>query len=98
MTHLTNAAFDPTAERRSGEDRRIAGLANDRATTATLDPIAAWNLVLPTHLGRVHATDPWTQAVHRSLVHERDGDHDDAARAWDESAVWQLMGHDPTGN
>lgn len=96
MTHLT----DHLTDRRSGTDRRNADehaspLGTSSATA--IDPIAAWNLAVSPALLQVRCVDPWAQVIQRSIADEHEGNHDDAARAWDEAVVWQVTGDDPTG-
>ena len=89
---------DQSADRRSGVDRRRSDDPSDRSSgTDRADPISAWNLTLPPELREVRCLDPWAQVVHRSILDEHEGSHDDAARAWDDAVIWQLNGHDPTG-
>ena len=94
MTQLT----DQSADRRSGADRRRPDRDSERPSRADgSDPIAAWNLTIPPALRDVRCVDPWAQVLQRSILDEHEGNHEDAARAWDEALVWQLNGHDPTG-
>jgi ketosteroid isomerase-like protein len=92
---VTNST-DELTDRRSGEDRRQdVDPAAERPVTGS-DPLAAWPLTIPDHLLEVRCPDPWMQVVHRSLLAERDGEHDEVSRAWDESVAWQLTAPDPT--
>lgn len=95
MTHLTDD-IDQLSDRRSGEDRRRIDDPSAARAAAEHDPIAAWPLVIPDHILGVRCPDPWSQVVHRSLLAEHDGEHEEAGRAWDERVVWQLSGPDPT--
>jgi hypothetical protein len=86
---------DQPLDRRSGLDRRRSP--RDALGPTVVDPIVAWNLVVPDGLKRIRCQDPWAQVVQQSLADEDDGAHEEAGRAWDERAVWQLTGRDPTG-
>jgi hypothetical protein len=86
---------DQPLDRRSGLDRRRSP--RDALAPALVDPIVAWNLVVPEALKRIRCQDPWAQVVQQSLADEHDGAHEEAGRAWDERAVWQLTARDPTG-
>lgn len=86
---------DHLMERRSGIERRRTP--RDAAGRAVIDPILAWNLEVPDSLKQVRCRDPWAQVVQQSLIDEHDGAHEDAGRAWDLRAIWELTGRDPTG-
>ena len=91
MTHPTDQLID----RRSGEDRRRD---DDPAAggVSAADPIAAWHLTIPPDLADARCADPWLQVVHRSLLAELDGEHEEVSRGWDDSVTWELTGPDPT--
>jgi hypothetical protein len=86
---------DHLMDRRSGVERRRSP--RDAAAPAVVDPILAWNLDVPEALKRIRCQDPWAQVVQQSLVDEHDGAHEDAGRAWDPRAIWEVTGRDPTG-
>jgi hypothetical protein len=85
---------DHLMDRRSGVERRRSP--RDAAAPAVVDPILAWNLDGPEALTRIRCQDPWAQVVQQSLVDEHDGAHEDAGRAWDPRAIWEVTGRDPT--
>jgi hypothetical protein len=84
------------ADRRSGGERRRENDPSADPGAVSSDPIAAWPLAIPDHLLDVRCADPWMQVVHRSLLAERDGEHEEVSRAWDEAVAWHLTGPDPT--
>ena len=79
---------DHPMDRRSGIDRRRSP--RDAAAPALVDPILAWNLTVPDALKKIPCQDPWAQVVQQSLIDEHDGAHENAGRAWDPRAIWEL--------